>query len=83
MYFDNMHTNYSKYMRFEYMLGLLSNCRDDFTKVNLEKLACASCQHPFIINLDYAFQTNSLAIMVYHYIYLYIQCLYIYYIYCL
>lgn len=51
-------------MKIQTKLGLLHNCRDDLTKVNLEKLACASCQHPFIINLDYAFQTDSLAIMV-------------------
>ena len=51
-------------MKIQTKLGLLHNCRDDLAKVNLEKLACASCQHPFIINLDYAFQTDSLAIMV-------------------
>ncbi len=26
--------------------------------------AFAKCQHPFIVNLDYAFQTENLAIMV-------------------
>ena len=29
-----------------------------------EKQAFASCQHPFIVNLDYAFQNETLAIMV-------------------
>jgi len=51
-------------MKIQTKLGLLHNCRDDLSKVSLEKLACASCQHPFITNLDYAFQTDSLAIMV-------------------
>ncbi len=33
-------------------------------RADFEKQAFASCQHPFIVNLDYAFQTDALAIMV-------------------
>ena len=32
--------------------------------MDFEKQAFASCHHPFIINLDYAFQTDSCAIFV-------------------
>jgi serine/threonine protein kinase len=37
---------------------------DDPWRADFEKQAFASCQHPFIVNLDYAFQTDALAIMV-------------------
>jgi hypothetical protein len=33
------------------------------SRVDFEKQAFASCQHPFIINLDYAFQTDNLVMM--------------------
>jgi hypothetical protein len=45
-------------------LGLLECFQDDPWRADFEKQAFASCQHPFIVNLDYAFQTDSLAIMV-------------------
>lgn len=51
-------------MKIQTKIGLLNNYKDDMTRANLEKMAFASCQHPFIVNLDYAFQTDSLAIMV-------------------
>jgi serine/threonine protein kinase len=51
-------------MKIQTKIGMLKFYKSDMTRANLEKMACASCQHPFIVNLDYAFQTESLAIMV-------------------
>lgn len=51
-------------MKIQTKLGLLNCFSDDPLRVDFEKQAFASCQHPFIVNLDYAFQTESLAIMV-------------------
>lgn len=45
-------------------IGLIDCFQDDPWRADFEKQAFASCQHPFIVNLDYAFQTDSLAIMV-------------------
>jgi len=50
-------------MKIQTKLGLLDCYSDDMTRVDFEKQAFASCQHPFIINLDYAFQTDNLVIM--------------------
>ena len=36
---------------------------EDPERVNFELQAIASCQHPFIINLDYSFQNESIAVM--------------------
>lgn len=43
--------------------GLLECFSDDMNRVDYEKQAFASCQHPFIVNLDYAFQTDALVMM--------------------
>jgi hypothetical protein len=51
-------------MKIQTKIGLLDSFKDDPNKVNLEKDVIASLQHPFIVNLYYAFQTPSLAIMV-------------------
>jgi serine/threonine protein kinase len=51
-------------MKIQTKLGLLECYHDEPSKVLLEKDAFASLQHPFIVNLYYAFQTPSLAIMV-------------------
>ena len=51
-------------MKIQTKRGLLDHCRADYSKIYTEKMAFASCQHPFIVNLDYAFQTDSLAILV-------------------
>jgi hypothetical protein len=51
-------------MKIQTKIGLLDSFKDDPSKVNLEKDVIASLQHPFIVNLYYAFQTSSLAIMV-------------------
>lgn len=42
----------------------MENYRKDPRRVDFEKQAFASCHHPFIINLHYAFQTDSCAIFV-------------------
>jgi hypothetical protein len=51
-------------MKLQTKKGLLECFQDDPWRADFEKQAFASCQHPFIVNLDYAFQTDSLAIMV-------------------
>lgn len=51
-------------MKIQTKKGLLDCFNDDPSRVDYEKNALASCQHPFIINMDYSFQTKSLAIMV-------------------
>jgi serine/threonine protein kinase len=51
-------------MKIQTKQGLLECYHDEPSKVLLEKDAFASLQHPFIVNLYYAFQTPSLAIMV-------------------
>ena len=50
-------------MKIQNKLGLLNSFSDDMNRVDFEKQAFASCRHPFIVNLDYAFQTETLAIM--------------------
>ena len=51
-------------MKIQTKKGLLDCFADDPWRVDGEKQAFASCQHPFIANLDYAFQSETLAIMV-------------------
>lgn len=51
-------------MKIQTKQGLLDSFKDDPYKANLEKEAFQTLQHPFIVNLYYAFQTPSLAIMV-------------------
>ncbi|RZL27937.1 MAG: hypothetical protein EOP64_05980 [Sphingomonas sp.] len=51
-------------MKLQTKKGLLECFADDPYRADFEKQAFATCQHPFIVNLDYAFQTDSLAIMV-------------------
>lgn len=51
-------------MKLQTKKGLLECFADDPWRADFEKQAFATCQHPFIVNLDYAFQTDSLAIMV-------------------
>jgi hypothetical protein len=51
-------------MKLQTKRGLLECFQDDPWRADFEKQAFASCQHPFIVNLDYAFQTDALAIMV-------------------
>eukprot|EP01031_Cornospumella_fuschlensis_P034683 gene34683-41999_t len=51
-------------MKIQTKVGMLDCYRDDPWKANLEKEAFASLQHPFIVNLFYAFQTPTLTFML-------------------
>jgi len=51
-------------MKIQTKKGLLECFSDDPWRADYEKQAFAACQHPFIVNMDYAFQNNTLAIMV-------------------
>lgn len=51
-------------MKIQTKVGMLDCYRDDPWKANLEKEAFASLQHPFIVNLFYAFQSPTLTFMV-------------------
>lgn len=51
-------------MKLQTKKGLIECFQDDPWRADFEKQAFATCQHPFIVNLDYAFQTDALAIMV-------------------
>ena len=51
-------------MKIQTKKGLLECFSDDPWRVDGEKQAFAACRHPFIVPLDYAFQTDTLAIMV-------------------
>ena len=50
-------------MKLQKKKDLLENYKNDLTQVDQEKHAFSVFQHPFIVNMDYAFQTESLAIM--------------------
>ena len=51
-------------MKIQTKCGLL-DCFDDCReRVVFEKEAVASCRHPFIVSMDYAFQSETLALMV-------------------
>ena len=51
-------------MKIQLKEALLKSFQDDPRRVEHEKRAAAACNHPFIISLEYSFQTESLAIMV-------------------
>lgn len=51
-------------MKIQTKVGLLDCYKEDPHKVLMEKDAFASLQHPFIVNLYYAFQTPQLVMMV-------------------
>lgn len=51
-------------MKLQRKQGLVTQYKTRPHKIDYEKQAFAICQHPFIVSLDYAFQTRSLAIMV-------------------
>jgi hypothetical protein len=51
-------------MKLQTKKGLLDLYVKDPWRADYEKKACAMCQHPFIVTMDYAFQTPVLAIMV-------------------
>lgn len=51
-------------MKIQLKEALLKSFQDDPRRVEHEKRAAAACNHPFIISLEYSFQTEALAIMV-------------------
>lgn len=51
-------------MKIQTKRGMLDCFADDPWRADFEKQAFASCQHPFIVNMDYAFQNESCAMMV-------------------
>jgi serine/threonine protein kinase len=51
-------------MKIQTKVGLLDCFNDCPERVTFEKEAVASCRHPFIVSMDYAFQTETLALMV-------------------
>eukprot|EP01034_Spumella_vulgaris_P024697 gene24697-31071_t len=51
-------------MKIQKKASLLETYRDSPRDLVCERQAFSVCQHPFIVNLDYAFQTDTLAIMV-------------------
>ena len=51
-------------MKIQSKKGMIHACRNQLTKIDHEKKALALLQHPFIVSMDYAFHTESLAIMV-------------------
>jgi len=50
-------------MKIQLKVGLLDTFYDDLSRVVQEKEAVASMHHPFIICMDYAFQTRSLVMI--------------------
>ena len=51
-------------MKIQTKYGLIDSFQDDPWRADFEKQAFASCHHPFIVGLDYAFQTDLFAFMV-------------------
>lgn len=50
-------------LKIQTKVGLLRNYADVISRMQDEKRALAACHHPFIVSMDYAFQTPSLVIM--------------------
>ena len=50
-------------MKIQRKKGLIECFKHDPTRIMFEKHALASCQHPFIVNLDYSFQSNTLVML--------------------
>ena len=51
-------------MKIQTKSGLIHNYKDAPHRVLSERNALVSCHHPFIISMDYAFQTSSMTMMV-------------------
>lgn len=51
-------------MKIQLKTGLLHDNRDDPTKICLEKEILEKCQHQYIVDMQYCFQTERYAIMV-------------------
>jgi hypothetical protein len=51
-------------MKIQTKNGLLHSFCEDMSRVAYEKEALALCHHPFIVSMDYAFQTPNMVLMV-------------------
>lgn len=51
-------------MKVQSKLALIESFPDDPQRVTFEREASAKCNHPYIVSLDYALQTDELAMMV-------------------
>lgn len=51
-------------MKIQSKHSLIETYYDDLRRVTMERSTLVTCNHPFIVSIDYAFQTQSLAIMV-------------------
>ncbi|CAM9745343.1 unnamed protein product, partial [Phaeothamnion confervicola] len=51
-------------MKIQLKTALLDTFNDDPTRIDNERRVFAATRHPFIVGMDYAFQTDSLAVMV-------------------
>lgn len=51
-------------MKIQIKRDLVANFRDDLTKLENEKTVFAACNHPFILDMHYAFQTELYCVLV-------------------
>jgi hypothetical protein len=51
-------------MKIQTKSGLIKTFSDDLTRISSEKEALVRCHHPFIVSMDYAFQTSNMVFMV-------------------
>ena len=51
-------------MKIQLKTALLRHFRSDIAALQSEKLVFASCQHPFIVSMEYSFQTEGLVFIV-------------------
>lgn len=57
-------TNQHLAMKIQLKTALLRHFRSDIAALQSEKLVFASCQHPFIVSMEYSFQTEGLVFIV-------------------
>mmetsp|Transcript_5142 Transcript_5142/g.7114 ORF Transcript_5142/g.7114 Transcript_5142/m.7114 type:complete len:600 (+) Transcript_5142:313-2112(+) len=53
-------------MKIQVKRDLISNFRDDLSKLENEKIVFAACNHPFILDMHYSFQTELYVVLVLH-----------------
>src|SRR5437763_1528053 len=64
VHFQLVKLNPMNFIKLQTKKGLIHTHRHHLHKIDYEKKAFSLLQHPFIVNMDYAFHTDSLAIMV-------------------
>jgi len=50
-------------MKLQSKNGLIKVFKNSLHRIDFEKQALVSCNHPFIVRLDYAFQTSALVLL--------------------